>query len=52
MLLDLAGVEVAEQIPPQIDRDRDGAISNDEAAAYAEMLKQTSPCGWTGVTVS
>ena len=34
------GVEVAEQVLAQIDRDRDGAISRNEAAAYAELLKR------------
>ena len=33
------GVAVAEQVIAQIDRDRDGAISKNEAAAYAESLK-------------
>jgi hypothetical protein len=33
------GVAVAEQLLAQIDRDRDGAISKNEAAAYAESLK-------------
>ena len=33
------GVAVAEQVLAQIDRDRDGAISKNEAAAYAELLK-------------
>jgi len=34
------GVAVAEQVLTQIDRDRDGAISKNEAAAYAELLKR------------
>ena len=34
------GVAVAEQVLAQIDRDRDGAISKNEAAAYAELLKR------------
>jgi hypothetical protein len=34
------GVAVAEQVLAQIDRDRDGAISNSEAAAYAESLNR------------
>ena len=34
------GVAVAEQVLAQIDRDRDGAISKNEAAAYAESLKR------------
>ena len=34
------GVEVADKILAQIDRDRDGVISNDEAAAYSELLKR------------
>ena len=34
------GVAVAEQLLAEIDRDRDGAISNNEAAAYAQMLKR------------
>ena len=33
------GVAVAEQVLAQIDRDRDGAISQDEAAVYAKLLK-------------
>jgi hypothetical protein len=33
------GVAVAEQVIAQIDRDRDGAISKNEAATYAELLK-------------
>ena len=34
------GVAVAEQVIGRIDRDRDGAISENEAAAYAELLKR------------
>ena len=34
------GVAVAEQVLAQIDRDRDGAISANEAAAYGELLKR------------
>jgi hypothetical protein len=34
------GVAVAEQVLAKIDRDRDGAISKNEAAAYAELLKR------------
>ncbi len=34
------GVAVAEQVRAQIDRDRDGAISENEAAAYAKLLKR------------
>src|SRR4030095_3450292 len=34
------GVAVAEQVLAEIDRDRDGAISKNEAAAYAEFLKR------------
>ena len=34
------GVAVAEQVIAQIDRDRDGAISENEAVAYAESLKR------------
>ena len=34
------GVAVAEQVLARIDRDRDGAISKNEAAAYAELLKR------------
>ena len=34
------GVAVAEQVIVEIDRDRDGAISDNEAAAYAELLKR------------
>jgi polyphosphate kinase len=32
------GVAVAEQVLARIDRDRDGAISKNEAAAYAQLL--------------
>jgi len=34
------GMEVADKILAQIDRDRDGVVSNDEAAAYFELLKR------------
>ena len=34
------GVAVAEQVLAEIDRDRDGAITKNEAAAYAELLKR------------
>ena len=34
------GVAVAEQVIALIDRDRDGAISQSEAAVYAESLKR------------
>lgn len=34
------GVAVAEQVIAEIDRDRDGAISENEAAAYAKLLKR------------
>jgi nickel/cobalt transporter (NicO) family protein len=34
------GVAVAEQVIAIIDRDRDGAISKNEAAGYAELLKR------------
>jgi hypothetical protein len=34
------GVAVAEQVLGLIDRDRDGVISTNEAAAYAELLKR------------
>jgi nickel/cobalt transporter (NicO) family protein len=34
------GVAVAEQVIALIDHDRDGAISKNEAAAYAESLKR------------
>ena len=34
------GVAVAEQMIAEIDRDRDGAISKNEAAAYARLLKR------------
>ena len=34
------GMAVAERVLAQIDRDRDGAISKNEAAAYAESLKR------------
>ena len=33
------GVAVAEQVLARIDRDRDGAISKNEAAVYAKLLK-------------
>jgi polyphosphate kinase len=33
------GIAVAEKVIARIDRDRDGAISQNEAAAYAEVLK-------------
>jgi len=35
-----SGVAVADQVIALIDRDRDGAISKNEAAAYAESLKR------------
>jgi hypothetical protein len=35
-----SGVAVAEQVVAQIDRDRDGAISKNEAAGYAKLLKR------------
>ena len=34
------GVAVAEQVIARIDHDRDGAISKNEAAAYAESLRR------------
>ena len=34
------GVAVAEQVLAQIDRDRDGVISQNEAASYAKLLKR------------
>jgi len=34
------GTDVAEQVLAVIDRDRDGAISTDEATAYADLLKR------------
>lgn len=34
------GIAVAEQVIAQIDRDHDGAISENEAAAYAELLRR------------
>ena len=34
------GVAVAEEVIAEIDRDRDGAISNNEGAAYAKRLKR------------
>jgi hypothetical protein len=34
------GVAAAEQVIKRIDRDRDGAISKNEAPAYAELLKR------------
>ena len=34
------GVAIAEQVLAEIDHDRDGAISKNEAAAYAELLKR------------
>ena len=34
------GIAVVERVIVEIDRDRDGAISKNEAAAYAELLKR------------
>ena len=34
------GVEIAGQVLARIDRDHDGVISTDDAAAYAELLKR------------
>jgi hypothetical protein len=34
------GIEIAEKVLNQIDRNGDGAISSDESAAYAETLKR------------
>ena len=34
------GIAVAEQVIAEIDRERDGVISKNEAAAYAESLKR------------
>ena len=34
------GMEVAGQVLARIDRDHDGVISTDDAAAYAELLKR------------
>jgi hypothetical protein len=34
------GVAIAERVLPLIDRNRDGVISTNEAAAYAELLKR------------
>jgi hypothetical protein len=34
------GVAVAEQVIAEIDRDRDGGISRNEAATYGELLKR------------
>jgi len=34
------GVAIAEQVLAEIDHDRDGAISKNEAAAYVELLKR------------
>ena len=34
------GIEVADQLLARIDQDDDGAISKDEAGAYAELLKR------------
>jgi hypothetical protein len=34
------GVEVADHVLPLIDRDRDGSISENEAAAYSEFMKR------------
>ena len=34
------GVAVAEQVIAEVDRDSNGAISKNEAAAYAELLKR------------
>ena len=36
------GVAVAEQVLAQIDRDRDGVISKNEAAAYAKVAEARS----------
>jgi nickel/cobalt transporter (NicO) family protein len=42
------GVAVAEQVIALIDRDRDGAISKNEAAAYAESLRRDLTLGVDG----
>ena len=42
------GVAVAEQVIAQIDRDRDGTISQNEAAAYTESLKRDLTLGMDG----
>jgi len=34
------GIEIAERVLSQIDHNQDGAISSDESAAYAAMLKR------------
>ena len=34
------GIEIAEKVLSQIDHNGDGAISSDESAAYAEMLRR------------
>jgi hypothetical protein len=34
------GIEIAEKVLSQIDHNGDGAVSRDESAAYAEMLKR------------
>jgi hypothetical protein len=36
----IPGMEVAGQVLARIDRDQDGTISTDDAAAYAELLKR------------
>ena len=40
----MPGVAVADQVLAVIDRDRDGMISTNEAAAYAELLKRDHHC--------
>mgnify|MGYP003580160796 CR=1 FL=1 len=45
------GVAVAEQVIAEIDGDRDGAISKNEAAAYAELLKRDLALGVDGRTL-
>jgi hypothetical protein len=42
------GVEVAEAVLAQIDRDHDGAISTNEAAAYAELVRRDLSLGLDG----
>ena len=45
------GIEVADQVLARIDRDDDGVISQDEAAAYAELLKRDLSVRLDGHTV-
>lgn len=45
------GVAVADVVLAVIDRDHDGAISPDEAAAYAELLRRDLIVGINGVSL-